>query len=853
MPHKHSVYDGDTHFKIRPVTRQIENTSEKVVLMQNDHNSERFTFEIPRTVDGHDMSQCNVVEVHYINIDGKDKSANNGIYPVEDLQLAPDAENVVICSWLISQNATKYAGTLNFVLRFACLTGEIIDYQWFTDIHKGISVSESISNTAAVIEDYADILAEWEDRIAALEQGGGNIKLDTTLTKEGMAADARAVGDALAKSLVYTHAVPTSLSMVNAIKRARQLTDVEWTPKGTIPGKKKINGVYEDYPFMEGQTYKGVPYEGGVASSYTYVGLNVDLDTFFSAVQNPNSILYTYDNKHTKGGAYYGTVCSKFAQYALNIPASMNTANVPNIEGLETIASKGAYNEYDVKLCDIMVDTSYHTVIVTDILYDSFGRVAFIEISEAVTPTCRRLLWTPDEFNTQWVPDYQLCRYKHINDIPYTKKEYVNIESENAEIAVSEPALMPQYGDKKNNKQKNGGTMPVHILKDGYTKAVVLRDGEIISETDITNATEFTYPLGTVGHIEMYLVDADGNESEHRYAQVCQATIEVTDGSKYDSGELSVKYTGSSGKPIYVQFNGMSEFCRLDGLGRSTIVDENNAVLSFNVKRAAKSVRVAYQNEYGTYYSEYADVVVTEPEPDVEIEPGENTSTDAYLSKGVFYDNCKLTEESNTPVACDTQIEICWVYTKIPVEANTTYYVDGATRIWFFDYTGAPIGTVDALAHEPQCEITTPDLAMYMSVTYDVMTMDKGMESVDRIGATDAATDMLLSETGATLVDNKNLNAGTYKQDTNADYFSYIAIPVEEGASYYTRGATRVWLLDENKASTGRTGNALSTWKKVGRIDVTAKEGAPEVKYISIAYSKAQLAAADMVRIRKLM
>lgn len=199
MAHNHSVYDGDTHFKIDPVTRQIENTSGKVILMQNDHNSERFTFEIPRIIDGHDMSQCNAVEVHYINVDGKDKSTSKGVYPIEDLQISPDSEDVVICSWLISHNATKYAGTLNFVLRYACLTDEIIDYQWFTDIHKGISVSESISNTAAVINDYADVLAEWEARIEALEQGGGKVELDTTLTQEGKAADAKAVGDALAE------------------------------------------------------------------------------------------------------------------------------------------------------------------------------------------------------------------------------------------------------------------------------------------------------------------------------------------------------------------------------------------------------------------------------------------------------------------------------------------------------------------------------------------------------------------------------------------------------------------------------------------------------------------------------
>ena len=161
MGHLHSVYDNDTHFKIDPVTRQIKNESEKVVLMQNDHNSERFTFEIPRYIDGHDMSECNKVEVHFINQKADKTEKTSDVYPVDDLQVSPDSEDVVICSWLISQNATKYAGPLNFVLRYACLTGEVIDYQWYTDIHKGISVSESISNIESVATEYSDILEQW--------------------------------------------------------------------------------------------------------------------------------------------------------------------------------------------------------------------------------------------------------------------------------------------------------------------------------------------------------------------------------------------------------------------------------------------------------------------------------------------------------------------------------------------------------------------------------------------------------------------------------------------------------------------------------------------------------------------
>lgn len=62
----HNVYATDTHSSINPVTRAIKNaSSKKATLMQNDHNSERFTFELPRYIEGYDMSLCNETEVHY--------------------------------------------------------------------------------------------------------------------------------------------------------------------------------------------------------------------------------------------------------------------------------------------------------------------------------------------------------------------------------------------------------------------------------------------------------------------------------------------------------------------------------------------------------------------------------------------------------------------------------------------------------------------------------------------------------------------------------------------------------------------------------------------------------------------
>ena len=108
MAHKHSIYDTDPHFSIDPATRAITNLSEKKTkIIQYDHNSERFTFEMPRLIDGHDMSLCDKIEIHFINISANKNQQNADVYLCDDVQLSHDDENVVIFSWLISQNATQ--------------------------------------------------------------------------------------------------------------------------------------------------------------------------------------------------------------------------------------------------------------------------------------------------------------------------------------------------------------------------------------------------------------------------------------------------------------------------------------------------------------------------------------------------------------------------------------------------------------------------------------------------------------------------------------------------------------------------------------------------------------------------
>lgn len=163
MAHLHEVYDNNTHFKINPTTRTFSNASEgKTTLVQGDHNSERITFEIPRIVDGHDMSLCNRIEIHYINIDSVTKDSFSDVYEVDDTMVSTDNENMVEFSWLVSGNATRYNGILSFSISMKCVTNDTIDYRWNTSVYDRLSIGKCYDNSQEVIELYSDVLEQWK-------------------------------------------------------------------------------------------------------------------------------------------------------------------------------------------------------------------------------------------------------------------------------------------------------------------------------------------------------------------------------------------------------------------------------------------------------------------------------------------------------------------------------------------------------------------------------------------------------------------------------------------------------------------------------------------------------------------
>lgn len=185
MSHLHSVYDTDKHFVIDPITRNISTESNKLVLTRYDHNSERFTFEIPRYIEGHDMFECNQIEIHADNIGKTNSECNSDVYTVDDKQLSPDDENIVIFSWLISRAFTQIVGKLSFSIDFACIAEDgVEEYSWGTNNFDKVSINNRIHNTQKVIEEHSDFVGIIQGRYDELAKRSATKEEVGQLSKE---------------------------------------------------------------------------------------------------------------------------------------------------------------------------------------------------------------------------------------------------------------------------------------------------------------------------------------------------------------------------------------------------------------------------------------------------------------------------------------------------------------------------------------------------------------------------------------------------------------------------------------------------------------------------------------------
>ena len=352
------------------------------------------------------------------------------------------------------------------------------------------------------------------------------------------------------------HDVPSSEGVKNGLKRAKRLVEAAYTPVKQLPIiiYSVADGVrtYHETVSNAYLPLKGLPYSS-VRRVEKYIGFNVSFETFYSALSNPNSVIYTKpihaDNQNVH--CHYGIVCSCFVSEVLDLPYRTPCIRFPEIPGMQVIDTSAFEN---LQLLDIVLNVKQHIAIITDIERDETGKVQFITVSESVLPFCRAVRYTPEEFTHYWLDNgYKIYRYPDLDRITYESDPFMPIPVDGpVETPFINRTLMTDYGNKANYRL--GEAVEISVFDPAFTAVSVLGP----------DGTSTTYPVeegkATVLPAAPGFYEARAMNGETASAPVEFAVTDLTltlDRDGYRPGdEIRVKYENSKDEvPVAWQFN----------------------------------------------------------------------------------------------------------------------------------------------------------------------------------------------------------------------------------------------------------------------------------------------------------
>lgn len=339
--------------------------------------------------------------------------------------------------------------------------------------------------------------------------------------------------------------MPDSIGVENALRRARQLAELRWTPVDSFPIIVSSGIVGTDpgrFFFPAWKPRVGVNYSAARFDE-KYVGFNISLDTYMTAVANPDSVLYTRNlhGRHRLCAAYYGTVCSQFASYVMDLPFHIDCQQWPYLEGIEIINPMPLEN---LRLCDILNERTRHTAVITGITRDAEGTIMDITVTESTLPHVQSKTFLPQEFVNYWLKNgYEVLRYHKFDRVTYTPSPWVHLEGDpDLEYPVPNAVLMPDYGDKANYML--GETVTLSVFDPAYT-AVEISSCEGKTKLPVENGKVSLSPEKT-GYYQAAAVSEDGRSAP---VDFCIVDAKVAIGKEEYSEEEMVRPTFSCAAP----------------------------------------------------------------------------------------------------------------------------------------------------------------------------------------------------------------------------------------------------------------------------------------------------------------
>ena len=383
---------------------------------------------------------------------------------------------------------------------------------------------------------------------------------------------------------------PKNEAEAAVIARSRQLTDFKWTPARDVPtclSLTKGNGV-----LPAGVEQTGFPYASTEATDKFFCE-NIYFETFLSAIPNPDSKLYQ-PGRAALSACNFGIVCNSFVRYALGIQGRVNTQNWGSIPGMRLVKPKGEYTAEEIRLCDILHaygEGRNHVTLITDIIKNEDGRIELIEVSEAVSPLCKRQTYTPEEYFEAYKL-FSLWRYDLLDFVPsFDEKE--NALLFDSGIEKIQPKIAVDNGNKSNYRE--GEEVIISVFTEGENAVLLYRDKTLAEEIKTYGRAVVVRRLER-GYYRIALKDS--GES----VELAVTAPEISHGVDGDYITVRADAKDTESEIVYMDFRKCGkDFGSLVKFEALSEEEKKSGVIRRPIPTGAENFKVYFKNKYGVW------------------------------------------------------------------------------------------------------------------------------------------------------------------------------------------------------------------------------------------------------------
>lgn len=382
--------------------------------------------------------------------------------------------------------------------------------------------------------------------------------------------------------------LPDTKAKAAVIARSRQLTDFKWTPIRDVPTYLRTVG---NTVLPAGVEVTGFPYSSTELKDKFFTE-NISFETFLTAIANPDSKLYAPGHGEFNC-CNFGIVCNGLARYAFGIDRRVSTKKWDTISGMRCVARRQEYKVDDIELCDVIYafgEGRSHVALITDILRDEDRRVAKVEVSEAIRPSCARRQFTPEEFYEKYKL-FGLWRYDLIESVPEFDEKLGRLFKSGIDKIT--PEITVDNGNKSNYLV--GEEILISTFTDSDGVIELYRNGELAEEIKFSGRTMIPRSLGR-GYYIAKIKNTD------KSVEFCVNRAKIS--FSVENGDITVNSDPSDEKSeiVYMDFRVAGEGCAsLAKYEELTDEERRNGVFKRPIPSDAENFKVYFRNSYGVW------------------------------------------------------------------------------------------------------------------------------------------------------------------------------------------------------------------------------------------------------------